>query len=51
MLFRSSENGWGNVATEIVLSSQESTAHTIELKMADGDEEKAFTLLGIGYVQ
>ncbi len=46
-----SENGWGNVATEIVLSSQESTAHTIELKMADGDEEKAFTLLGIGYVQ
>lgn len=46
-----SENGWGNVATEIVYSTKEDTTHKVELKMAAGDEEKAFTLLGIGYVR
>lgn len=46
-----SENGWGNVVTEIVYPLQEAESHRVEIKMAEGDEDKEITVLGIGYVR
>lgn len=42
------DNAWGNVVTEL-LDLGESTVHTIELRMAEGDADKTFTLLDVGY--
>ncbi len=42
-------NAWGNVVTEkLMLGSR--GEHTVELRMAEGDEGKRFTLLGVGLV-
>lgn len=46
-----SENGWGNVVTEIVYPLHEAESHKVEIRMAEGDEEKEVTVLGIGYVR
>lgn len=43
------DNAWGNVVT-VMLSLGESTEHTIEIRMAEGDEAKRFTLLDVAYV-
>lgn len=41
--------GWNNGKLEIAFDEAEREEHTIELKMADGSENKNFTLLAIGY--
>lgn len=41
-------NAWGNVVTERI-DLGESAPHTIQLRMAEGDEDKNFNLLDIGY--
>ncbi|MCR5638471.1 MAG: hypothetical protein K6F97_06485 [Lachnospiraceae bacterium] len=43
-----SADGWGNVATELVLNDVAKKEHTVEIKMKEGDEEKEFVLLDIG---
>ena len=50
-LYGYQKTAWGNVATELLVLSDIASTHTIELKMADGDENRTFTLLGIGYVE
>ncbi len=42
------DNAWGNIVTEIIELGVESAPHTIEFRMAEGDEGKSFTILGIG---
>ncbi len=42
-------NAWGNVVTEKVMLGNRGP-HTVELRMAEGDADKRFTLLGIGLV-
>lgn len=44
------DNAWGNIITEMIDIGSESEMHTIEFRMAEGDENKNFTLLDIGYV-
>lgn len=44
-----SESAWGNVVTELI-DLGESAPHTIEIRMAEGDDGKTFNLLDIGYV-
>lgn len=41
--------GWNNGKVCIALKENASAKHTIELKMADGNEAKKFTLYAIGY--
>lgn len=43
--------GWNNPLLKIVLNEKEAKEHTIEIKMADGDENKAFTVLALGYTE
>lgn len=43
------EGGWNNSVQVLVLDEKESGEHVLELRMAEGDEEKCFTLLTIGY--
>jgi hypothetical protein len=40
--------GWGNPKTAFVFNNNESAEHTIEIKMAEGDESKEFAILGFG---
>ncbi len=42
-------SGWNNGKVCIALQEEESAMHKIELKMAEGDEAKKFTLYAIGY--
>ena len=44
------EAAWGNVVT-VAIELGESAAHTVEIRMVEGDEKKSFTLLDIGYVE
>lgn len=41
-------DGWGNPKTALIFHKGESQEHTIEIKMAEGDEEKAFAILALG---
>lgn len=43
------EGAWNNSVQVLVLDEKESGEHVLELRMAEGDEEKCFTLLAIGY--
>ncbi len=43
--------GWNNPALKLVLDEDTAAKHTIEVKMADGDEAKAFTIFGFGYTK
>ena len=43
-----SASGWGNIVTEWVLLGQSGT-HTVEFRMAEGDENKNFYLLDVAY--
>lgn len=45
------DNAWGNIVTEIVEFGLVSRPRTIELRMAEGDENKNFTILDIGIVE
>lgn len=43
------QSGWNNGKVYVAMTEDVAAEHVIELKMADGDEEKKFTLLAIGY--
>lgn len=43
------KGGWNNAAPAVIFCDPEAKEHSIEIKMADGDEEKEFTLIGLGY--
>ena len=42
-------NGWGNCQVKCIGMSPVNCEYEIEISMADGDEDKAFSLLGFGY--
>ncbi len=41
--------GWNNTETVLILDEDFSTPHILEVKMSAGQENKNFTILGIGY--
>lgn len=41
--------GWNDCVTEMLIDEEKSANHTIEVRMADGDENKGFTILAFGY--
>jgi lysophospholipase L1-like esterase len=43
--------GWVHCNAVILFTDWEAGAHEIEIKMAPGDEDKEFTILGFGYVE
>lgn len=43
------KSGWNNGKVHLVLTEENAANHEIELKMADDNETKNFTLLAIGY--
>lgn len=43
--------GWNNPQLKILFNETTAKEHTIEVKMAEGDEGKAFTVLAIGYTE
>lgn len=47
-LYGNSSDGWNNPVTERALRVKEAGKHTVEIRMADGDEAKAFELLCFG---
>lgn len=46
-----SASAWNNCAATIAYKSDIALNHKVEIKMADGDEKKTITILGIGYVK
>ena len=45
------DGGWNNCMIVMIIDEQTSAPHTVEIKMAQGDEDKAFTILAFGYAQ
>lgn len=43
--------GWNNPWTIVLLDNMELAAHTVEVRMAAGSEEKAFSILAFGYTE
>lgn len=43
------KGGWNNATPAVIFCDSEAKEHNIEIKMADGSEEKEFTLIGLGY--
>jgi len=41
--------GWNNAVTVQLFNEPETQSRRIEIRMAEGSEEKAFTILGFGY--
>lgn len=41
--------GWNNAETVLILDDTTAAPHTLEIKMSEGQENKKFTVLGIGY--
>lgn len=41
-------SGWGNCQTQCIAMAAEDTEYEIEITMAEGDEEKTFSILGFG---
>jgi hypothetical protein len=46
-----SAGGWNNCNVIMVLDEKEAANHTFEVKMAEGSEDKAFTILSISYCE
>ncbi len=46
-----SAGAWNNCVNEILINEEKSSLHTVEVKMADGDADKGFTILAMGYVK
>lgn len=44
-----SAGGWNNCNVIMLLKQDEASEHTLEVKMAEGNEDKAFTIFSIGY--
>ena len=43
--------GWTHCNAVIVFNNQESACHNLEIKMAEGMNNKRFTILGFGVVE
>lgn len=43
------KDGWNNATTVLAFNEEEAKEHTIEIRMAEGHENKEFTLLALGY--
>lgn len=43
-------NNWTHCNPVILYQEEEAKEHEIEIKMAPGEEDKCFTILGFGYV-
>lgn len=43
--------GWNNPVTVLLINNTEAAEHEIEIKMADGHENKEFTIMAIGYTR
>lgn len=41
--------GWNNCVVTMIIDEEESGNHTIEIKMAENEENKSFTILAFGY--
>lgn len=46
-----STGAWNNAGTVIIFNDEKASKHSIEIKMAQGSEEKDFTILRIGYTK
>ncbi len=46
-----SSDGWNNPVAECVFRQEEAQSHTVEIKMAEGDADKAFAILCFGFVE
>ena len=45
------DGAWGNIVTEIIEIGDAAAPHVIEFRMAEGDESRNFTVLGIGIAE
>ena len=45
------EVGWTHCNAQILINEKESALRNVEIRMASGDEEKQFTILGFGFVE
>ena len=45
------EGGWNNCMVVMIIDEQTAAEHKVEIKMAAGQEDKAFTILAFGYAQ
>ena len=43
------DGGWNNCMIVMIIDEKTVSKHTVEIKMATGDEDKAFTILAFGY--
>lgn len=43
--------GWNNAVTKLIIDEEKSANHKVEVKMAEGDENKGFTILALGYTK
>lgn len=43
--------GWNNSNVVLVIDEDTVAEHTIEVRMAEGQEDKAFTILALGYTK
>lgn len=41
--------GWNNCETRLIIDEEVSANHVVEVKMAEGDEKKGFTIVAMGY--
>ncbi len=46
-----SSGGWNNCNTVLIIDEKEATEHTIEIRMKEGQEDREFTILSIGYTE
>ena len=45
------DGGWNNCMIVMIIDEATAAPHTVEIKMAQGDEDKAFTILAFGYAR
>ncbi len=43
--------GWNNCNVVSLIDAEESAEHTVEIRMAEGSEDKSFTILSLGYAK
>lgn len=46
-----SSSGWNNAETALIFNDENAAEHEIEIKMADGNAAKEFTILTLGYTK
>ncbi len=46
-----SSGGWNNCNVVLLIDEKEAAAHTVEIHMKEGQEDKAFTILSFGYTK